>query len=128
MNWTLLQNGIGIDIQAGIFQAICLKRQLKRVRVADLLEIADYQRLGPQHCGKLYKEFLRKNGLQSPWTVVALPRSAVLLRWLNFPKAVEKDLARAVEYQMDSLHPFEEGSVYWDFAYRKASQSVLGAL
>lgn len=127
MNWSLLQSGIGIEIQGGTFKAICVKRQWKRLRVAGRLEISQYQRLGPQQCGKLYREFLRKNGLKAPWTVVALRRSAVLLRWLNFPPAVKKELARAVEYQLDSLHPFEEGSVYWDFAPWKTSQGGLAA-
>ena len=125
MKWSLLQNGIGIDIQAGTFQAICLKRQWKRIHVAGRLVIPQYQKLGPQQCGSLYREFLQKNGLKSPWTVVALPRSSVLLRWLSLPRAVEKDLGRAVEYQLDSLHPFEEGSVYWDAAYQKPSGSAF---
>jgi Tfp pilus assembly protein PilN len=120
MNWSLLQSGIGIDIQGGNFTALFVKRQWKRIRVAGRLEIPQYEQAGPRECGKRYRQFLRKNGLKTPWTVVALPRSAVLLRWLNFPAAVEKELGPAVEYQLDSLHPFEEGSVCWDFAAWKA--------
>jgi Tfp pilus assembly protein PilN len=128
MNWAILQNGIGIDIQAGSLIAICVKRQWKRVRVTGRLEIPNYRTAGPEQCGKLYREFLRRNGLKAPWTVVALPRSHVLLRWLNFPQAVEKDLASAVAYQLDSLHPFEEGTVYWDFAaWKNSSGAADGA-
>ncbi len=116
MNWHFLQNGIGIAWEGETLQAVCVKRQWNRVCVADRLEIAQARQSGPARCGSLYREFLRKNGLKAPWTVVALPRSAVLLRWLSFPRAVEKDVARAVEYQLESLHPFEEGSVYWDFS------------
>ena len=103
MNMSLLQNGIGIDIQAGTLQAVCVKRQWKHIRVADRLEIPDYRQAGPQECGRIYGEFLRKNGLKTPWTVVALPRSSVLLRWLSLPRAVEKDLRQAIAYQLDSL-------------------------
>ena len=116
MHWALLQSGIGIDLNAESFQAVCVKRQWKKIRVADFLEIPEYRSLGPQRCGELYKEFLRKNGLRTPWTIVALPRSAVLLRWLNFPQAVARDLRSAVQFQLDSLHPFDEDSVSWDFA------------
>lgn len=127
MNWAILQNGIGIDVQAGSLIAICVKRQWKRVRVTGRLEIPDYRTVGPEQCGKLYREFLRRNGLKAPWTVVALPRAHVLLRWLNFPQAVEKDLASAVAYQLDSLHPFEEGAIYWDFAaWKKFSGGADG--
>ncbi|MBI4460965.1 MAG: PilN domain-containing protein [Acidobacteria bacterium] len=116
MNWSLLQSGVGIELSEESFHAVAVKRQWKRVRVVDWLEIPQYRQLEPAECGQRYRAFLRKNGLKTPWTVVALPRSAALLRCLNFPPAVGKELARAVEYQLDALHPFEEGSVYWDFA------------
>ena len=116
MNWSLLQSGVGIELSGESFRAVAVKRQWKRVRVLDWLEIPQYRQLEPAECGQRYRAFLRKNGLKAPWTVVALPRSAVLLRCLSFPQAVAKELAQAVEYQLDGLHPFEEGSVYWDFA------------
>ena len=124
MNWSLLQSGIGIDFSEGSFQATCVKRQWNRIRVAGRLEIPQYKQLGPEDCGRLYREFLRKNGLELPWTVVALPRSAVLLRSLHLPRVVEKELRRAVEYQLDALHPFEEESVCWDYSAWKPPETA----
>lgn len=114
-----LQTGIGIDCEGETFRAMYVRRQWNRLRVVDRLEIPEYRKLEAAECGRLYRAFLRKHGLKSPQTVVALPRSAALLRSLTFPQTVEKELARAVEYQLDSLHPFEEGEVYWDFAVWK---------
>ncbi len=117
MNGPWPQNGIGIDFEAESFRALYVRRQWKRIRVVDSLEIPQYRELGPAECGRRYRQFLRRHGLKVPWTVVALPRSAVLLRTLHLPAAIEdKDVPRAVEYQLESLHPFEEGSVYWDVA------------
>ncbi len=96
---------------------------VRRARAADSLQIPAYRELGAAECGRRYQEFLRKHGLRAPQTVVSLPRAAVLLRRLEFPKTVEKELARAVEYQLDSLHPFEEGSVYWDCAVWKGHEA-----
>ena len=124
MSWSLLQSGIGIDFSEGSFQATCVKRQWNGIRVAGRLEIPQYKQLGPGDCGRLYREFLRENGLEVPWTVVALPRSAVLLRSLRLPQAVEKDLRRAVEYQLDALHPFEEESVCWDYSAWKLPETA----
>jgi hypothetical protein len=111
-----LQTGIGIDSEGETFRAIFVRRQWNRLRVVDRLEIPAYRKLEASECGRLYRAFLRKHGLKAPQTVVALPRSAALLRSLTLPQTVEKELARAVEYQVESLHPFEEGGVYWDFA------------
>ncbi|MBI4444090.1 MAG: PilN domain-containing protein [Acidobacteria bacterium] len=121
MNWSLLQTGIGIDARGDDFCAVCVKRVAKRIRVADRLEIAQYHNLSPAECGKRYGEWLRKNGLKLPWTVVALPRAAFLLRRLSLPRVVQKELPQAIEYQLDGLHPFEGGSVYWDFSVGQAS-------
>ena len=125
MNWSMPRSGIGIDFSEGSLQATCVKRQWNRIHVADRLEIPQYKQVGPQDCGRLYREFLRKNGLEVPWTVVALPRSAVLLRSLRLPQAAEKDVANAVGYQLDALHPFEEESVCWDYSVWKPAEKTL---
>ncbi|OFW01148.1 MAG: hypothetical protein A3H94_03585 [Acidobacteria bacterium RIFCSPLOWO2_02_FULL_60_20] len=116
MNQLFPQSGIGIEFRNGNFHGVYCKSFWKNFREIDRMEIRDYQRLGPRECGRLYREFLRRQGLKSPWTVVALARSQVLLRALRFPRGMEQELARAVEYQLDALHPFEEGSVAWSHA------------
>jgi Tfp pilus assembly protein PilN/Tfp pilus assembly PilM family ATPase len=115
----IVQTGIGIDCEGETFRAVCVRRQWSRLRVVDRMEIPEYRKLDAAECGRRYRTFLRKHGLKAPQTVVALPRSAALLRALTLPQTVEKELGRAVEYQLDSLHPFEEGSVYWDYAVWK---------
>ena len=104
MNWSMPRSGIGIDFSEGSLQATCVKRQWNRIHVPDRLEIPQYKQVGPQDCGRLYRDFLRKNGLEVPWTVVALPRSAVLLRSLRLPQAAEKDVANAEQSLHEPLH------------------------
>lgn len=111
-----LQAGIGIECDGDVFRALYVRRQWNRLRVVDRLEIPAYRTLEAAECGRRYRAFLRQHGLKAPQTVVALPRSTALLRSLSLPRTVEKELARAVEYQVDNLHPFEEGEVYWDYA------------
>ena len=122
-----LQSGIGIDCEGDTLRAVYIRRQRNRVRVAGSLEIPEYRELGAAECGRRYREFLGKYGLKAPRTVVVLPRAAVLLRSLGFPSTVEKELARAVEYQLDSLHPFEDGGVYWDYAVWKWPEESVWA-
>ncbi|MBI2819128.1 MAG: PilN domain-containing protein [Acidobacteria bacterium] len=124
------QSGIGIEFRNGNFHAIYCKRFWKGLREMDRLEIPEYQTRSAAECGKIYREFLRRNGLKAPWTVVALPRSHVLLRMVRFPRAMEKELGSAVEYQLDTLHPFEEGSVVHDHSIwnlgAQANQTLPG--
>jgi general secretion pathway protein L len=116
MKGLMPQSGIGIEYEGEVLRAVLVRRHGRRARVADTLEIPEYRELGAAECGRRYREFLRRHGLKAPQTVVSLPRRATLLRLLEFPKTAEKELARAIAYQMDAYHPFEEGSVYWDYA------------
>ena len=116
MSHWLPQTGVGIELSNGNLYACCVRRVWGRTRVLDTLELPAYCDVGAAECGRRYREFLQRNGLQAPWTVVALPRSQVLVRPLRFPSAMEKELARAVELQLDALHPFEPDAVVWDFA------------
>jgi Tfp pilus assembly protein PilN len=116
MNPLVPKSGIGIEMRGGSLHAVYGKSTWKGFREVDRVEIPEFEARGPQECGRFYREFLRKHGLKVPWTVVALPRSQVLLRPVQFPKSMEQDLARALEYQLAALHPFEEGTVAWDHA------------
>jgi Tfp pilus assembly protein PilN len=113
------QNGIGIDCEGATLRAVYVRGRGNRARVVDRLEIPEYREVGPAECGRRYAAFLRKHGLAAPQTVVALPREATLFRMLEFPKTVENELAKAVEYQVDAYQPWEEGSVYWDYTVWK---------
>ena len=108
------KTGVGIQFDKDSLHAVCIRGFLNHVKLVDHLEISGFRQLEPQECGRLYREFLSRNGLKATRTVVALPRSMILLRSLQFPNSMKNDLPRALEIQLDSLHPFEEGSVYWD--------------
>lgn len=118
MTRLLPQYGVGIELRGDALLAIYSRRTWGRFRVVDRLEIGGLQERGAAECGRLYREFLRTHGLHAPWTVVALPREMVLLRELKFPQTVASELRAAIELQLDGLHPFEEGSVVWDYQRR----------
>jgi Tfp pilus assembly protein PilN len=127
MTRLLPQSGIGIEWRGDVLCAVYARRFWNRVRILDSLEIPNAHALGAVECGLRYREFLRQNGLKSPWTVVALPRAQVLVRSLRFPGGMEKELGAAVALQLDALHPFQEGGVSWDFAIRPDEWGGSGA-
>jgi Tfp pilus assembly protein PilN len=126
MNRLMPQTGVGIEIRGDNLYAFCAKSFWGRVRIIDALEIHDFRQLGTAECGQRYRDFLRKNGLKSPWTVVALPRGQVLVRPLRFPSGIEKDLQAAIALQLDVLHPFEESAILWDFAPVSGEEALSG--
>ena len=108
-------DGVGADLEF-----VCLKRGLNGVSEGGRMTLADFRARRPEDAAAAYREFLRSQGLSAANAVVALPRRDVLLRTLALPAEAARALDKAVEYQVDSLHPFEEGGV--DYAY-----SLLGS-
>jgi Tfp pilus assembly protein PilN len=104
---------------AGELEFVCVKRGLNGVRESGRMTLSDFRNHRPEEAGAAYREFLRSQGLSAANAVVALPRRDVLLRTIVLPAEAARALDKAVEYQVDGLHPFEEGGV--DYAY-----SVIG--
>ncbi len=100
---------------ASNLEFVCLKRGLNGVSEGGRMTWIDFRARRPEEAGAAYRQFLRSQGLSVANAVVALPRRDVLLRTLTLPAEALRALDKAIEYQVDGLHPFEEGGV--DYAY-----------
>src|SRR5438876_572676 len=109
------KTAIGIVVRGDDLELVCLKRGLNGVREGGRTILSGFRARRSAEAGAAYREFLRSQGLSSANAIVALPRRDVLLRTLTLPAEAAASLDKAVEYQVDSLHPFEEGGV--DHAY-----------
>ncbi len=111
-----LGTSIGIAIRGNHLEVVCLRGRGRRVTVSGFLRIEDFLTRPVGEVAQQYQRFRKENHALTSSAMVALPRGAGLLRILDLPAEVAPNLAQAVAYQVDSLHPFEEGSVYFDYA------------
>jgi hypothetical protein len=109
------KTAIGIAVRGDDLEFVCLKRGIGGVQESGRTIFAGFRTQKPDQARAAYAEFLRSQGLSAANAIVALPRRDVLLRTLVLPAEAMKSLDKAIEYQVDSLHPFEEGGV--DYAY-----------
>jgi Tfp pilus assembly protein PilN len=75
--------------------------------------------------GAEYAAFLKKLGIPHVAATVLLPRSEVILRLLALPGVGDKDLANAIQFQMDGLHPYREEDVVTSWSRLPETDSVL---
>lgn len=123
-----LKTAIGIEIRGADLEFVCLKRRLRGLFVAERMRLERYRALRPAEAGREYRAFLKRQGLKTANAVVSLPRGQALLRLLALPAEAERNLAKVIDYQVDGLHPFEEGGVYYDFAVLRREDSDGGRL
>ena len=111
-----LGTSIGIAIRGNHLEAVCLRGRGRRLRVSGFLRIEDFRARPVAEVAQQYRRFREENHALSTSALVALPRGAGLVRTLELPPEVAPELGQTLAYQVDQLHPFEEGSVYFDYA------------
>ncbi len=111
-----LGTSIGIAVRGSHLDAVCLRGRGRRLRVSGFLRIEDFRARPVAEVAQQYRRFREENRALTTSALVALPRGAGLVRTLELPAEVASELGQTVGYQVDQLHPFEEGSVYFDYA------------
>ena len=104
---------IGVDCGGGAYRLTVLGRRFRRYLLVDELQLPDPQ--GEDAPAKV-AAFLDRHHLRDARVIACLPREAVLVRFLSLPQETEPQLAKVVDYQLGSLHPYKDGQVYWGCA------------
>src|SRR4029077_6604534 len=91
-------------------------------------DIGDFAHRPAAEWGAEYTAFLSTLGLQHVSATVILPRHEVIVRQLAMPGVSGKDLAGAVRFQLDSLHPYSEDDVVSSWTRLSDSSTVLVAI
>jgi len=130
--WFAIGSGVGIEI-AGQPGAESLRVVAARVRpggarLLGALVIEDAQHHAAATWGTEYAQFIRRYGLGHVPATVLLPRRDVTVRQLAMPGVNDKDLASAVEFQLEGLHPYPDVEAVSNWARIPGTNSVLVAI
>jgi hypothetical protein len=130
--WMAFGGGAGVSIEGArgseSLRVCAVRVRPTGARVLSGFTIEDFHRQPAAEWGATYSAALGKLGLRAAPAVVILPRHDVILRQLSLPGVSDADLASAVQFQMDGLHPYEEGQVAATWARLGDSQTVLVAI
>lgn len=101
---------IGMDWTGQGWSLLVLDKHFGRLRVVDRLQVVG----PPEEARQAVATFMDKHQVREARVNACLPRRSVLVRFLDLPAEAEPQLAKVVGFQVDTLHPFQEGEVYWD--------------
>jgi Tfp pilus assembly protein PilN len=104
---------VGVDCGGGAYRLTALGRRFGRYMLVGELLLPEPP--GEDAPAKV-AAFLDRHHLREARVIACLPREAVLVRFLSLPQETEPRLAKVVDYQLGSLHPFKDGQVCWDCA------------
>jgi Tfp pilus assembly protein PilN len=125
-------SGVGIEI-TGPRGAETLRISAVRVRptgarVLGGFSIENAAQQPAAEWGQAYSGFVKKLGLKHIVATVLVPREDVILRQVAVPGVSDKDLAAAIGFQMDGLHPYAEEDVVSSWARLPGTATVLIAI
>jgi Tfp pilus assembly protein PilN len=125
-------SGVGIEI-TGTRGAETLRISAVRVRPTGARQLGGYSvenaaQQPAAEWGQVYSAFIKKLGLKYALATVLLPREDVILRQVNFPGVSDKDLAAAIGFQMDGLHPYADDEVVTSWARLPGTSTVMIAI
>ncbi len=130
--WFAMGGGVGIEIQ-GPPGGESLRIAAARVRptgarLLGTLTIDDAQHHAAATWGAEYAQFIRRHGLTHVPATALLPRREVTVRNLSMLGVADKDLASAIEFQLEGLHPYPESEAVSSWARIPGTHSVLVAI
>ena len=89
------------------------------------LSIPHYREQPAAEWGAVYSNFLRKLGHGHLAATVLLPRQEVVVRQVQLPGVADRDLAAALRFQIDSLHPFGDDEAAYGWARVGKTATIL---
>lgn len=113
--------GVGIEIRSQDLAVVLTHVRPNGVRIAATTVISNFRERPAGEWGSEYSRFLRANGANHVAATVVVPKREVIVRQIALPGVGGKDLAAAVGYQVETLHPYGEDEVA--FGWQRVSES-----
>lgn len=126
--WLALGTGIGIEIGSQDLMVTVVRLRPSGARVLGELTIPHFREQAAADWGAAYAGFLQKLGVKHLAATILVPRDEVTVRQISLPGVNDKDLESAIRFEIDSLNPYSEEDVAYDWARIGKTPSVLVAI
>jgi Tfp pilus assembly protein PilN len=125
--WTAYGTGVGIEVRENELRVAIVRVRPSETGVLGAAAVTEFRSRPAAEWGAELGSFLKKVGAGHIAATVLLPRNDVIVRQIHLPGVANKDLASAIQLQMDSLHPFADDDVYFSYArIGKTSFALVG--
>lgn len=113
--WLAFGSGAGILIGPEHLDVMVVRVRPRGPRFVAASRIEGFAHRPAADWGAEYLAFLARHGVAHASALALLPRQEVILRTISLPGVEDEDAAAALGFQLDSLHPYPEEDVYFDW-------------
>lgn len=130
--WLAFGTGLGIEVGgprgAEWLNIAAVRVRPNGTRVLGGFMVEQFLKQPAAEWGAVYAAFQKKLGLTHAVATVLLPRQDLIVRHISLPGVSDKDLAGAIQFQMDGLHPYSETDVETSWARLPGTSTVVVAI
>jgi hypothetical protein len=126
--WLAFGEGVAIEIDGDALNILASRVRPNGVSVIAAHRIERIHERQAADWGQDYAAFLNQHRLQRQSALVLLPRRDLIVRTVNLPGVPDKDLAGAMQFQLDGLHPYAEQEAHAAWARLGQSSTVVTAI
>lgn len=126
--WMAFGSGVGIEVGPADLTVSVVRMRPSGAQVLGVETIENFRGRPAAEWGRQYAEFLKKHRVGHVAAVVLVPRQEVIVRTVPFPGVKDAELAAAVNYQLDALHPYEEDDAVLAWARLDAVHVLVGVI
>ena len=126
--WLAFGRGVGIEAGAADLYVSVVRMRPSGATVLGVETIENFRDRPAAEWGRQYSDFVRKHGVAHVAAVVLVPRNEVIVRSVPFPGVKDDELAAAVNYQLDALHPYEEDDAILTWARLDPVNVLIGVV
>ena len=124
--WLAYGSGAGIEVGPVNLTASIVRVRPSGAKLSGSIVIENFRERPAAEWGRQYSDFLKANGVGHLAAAVLVPRNEVIVRTMPFPGVKDEELAAAVGYQLDSLHPYGEDDAAVAWSRLDATNVLLG--
>lgn len=114
--WLSIGTGVGIEISGKNLLVAVTKVRPGGIDVLGVTTIERFAERPASEWSNEYSDFLKSCAGKHLAAAVVLPRSEIIVREIALPGVKDEDVPSAISYQLDSLHPYPEDDVVFDWA------------
>jgi hypothetical protein len=124
--WLLFGDGLGIAVSGRNLEVAVVRTRPGESTLLASTTIAAFRDRPAAEWGAELSRFLAAAKQSHLAATIVLPREEVIVRTVALPGVAEKDVASAIELQIDTLHPWSGDEVAWSWTRVSAGAVLVG--
>jgi len=118
--------GFGIAVSGKDLEIVVARARSGGAKLVGATRIADFRSRPAAEWGSEVSKFLASIGENNLAAAIVLPREQVIVRTIQLPGVADKDIASAIELQIDTLHPWGDEEIAWTSMKADRGAVVVG--